>query len=704
MFQKIRKENNSLLINIYITIMGISFIAFLIAEIIPVSGVHKWLKSSIICLMILIIGSIPSLLRMLKVPERILTVIIINFFILFTIIVLFVYPYNLSLWALSFFVIGFSILFLDQMLLIYTETIYLIVNIINVFMNNQYMRENISQALVQRVPIIICFSIIAFIISSKYKAVLKDNFIQMNKIQNEIAEKNRAEDELHKSQNYLANVFNSLPSVLISVNTEGEITQWNTAAEKETGIKAEEAVSKKAWDVIPFLKKYERALEDVVREKKPSAFYRELVQDGKKRYFDVFFFLLVYDVINGVVIRLDDTTELEKKDEQLRQIQRMDTVRILSGGLAHDFNNILAAIIGTVSLMNYEIKNEGINMKGTLESISIIENSANRAADMVRNLLTLSSKNDIVFEITDLNHIVENVIKICKSTIDKSVDIKIHYYPGRAMLKADFTQIEEVILNLCINAWHAMTIMRQETEKQGGTLTISLTKQFAEEMFRKVHPNAHKGHYWKLSVKDTGVGMDAATIPRIFDPFFSTKTKTNGTGFGLAISFNIIQLHHGFIDVYSEKGRGSEFIVYIPSIDEKSKVERRPEEKIFKGAGLILLVDDEEPVLKITSNILEELGYRVITASNGEKALGIFRERYKDIDLVILDMAMPKMSGEQVFLEMKNVMPDVSVLLASGYKQDDRINESLRAGVQNFIQKPYTMSVLSKKIKDIIKK
>ncbi len=336
--------------------------------------------------------------------------------------------------------------------------------------------------------------------------------------------------------------------------------------------------------------------------------------------------------------------------------------------------------------------------------IKLLEESSGRAADMVRQLLALSRKHELTLSPVDLNVTVNHVLKICANTFDKSIEIRSNGCEGPAMVKADPTQMEQVVLNLCVNASHAMTIMRKEGEPAGGTLTISISRIFADRFFCDTHPEAHPGHYWMVSHRDTGVGMDTKTISKIFDPFFSTKKTGMGTGLGLAMVYNIVQQHGGFIDVYSEPGYGSTFNVFLPSLEENNGTagDIETEESIEKGTGLILVVDDEEIIRTTAQHMLEECGYQVITAVNGDEGISAYREKYSEIKAVLLDVAMPLKSGAETFAEMKKINPSVKVLLTSGFKQDDRVQKLLARGVDDFIQKPYSMIELSKKIKKTI--
>lgn len=535
--------------------------------------------------------------------------------------------------------------------------------------------------------------------------VLYDSFNNMlEQINVRERERDKASEELRNTRNYLKNVFDSLSSMLISVNTEGVITQWNTAAEKYTGISATDAVSKKLWEVAPFLGKYQANFKKVVDSKQPEEIYREMSVLDDKKFLNIAIYPLAYNGTRGIVMRVDDVTELETKDQQLRQAQKMETVGNLAGGLAHDFNNVLSGIIGTVSLMKFGISSKKLSFEKIEDYLKVIEESADRAADMVQQLLALSKKHELSFSSVDLNKSVKRVIKICENTFDKRIEIKPIYYDGKAVVQADATQIEQVVLNLCVNASHAMTIMRKSNEQQGGVLTVSIEQIYADKTFNDIHHEAEEGYYYIVTVRDTGVGMDSRVISKIFDPFFTTKDKNKGTGLGLAMAYNIIQQHKGFIDVYSEVGVGSKFSVFIPSQSVSDEIsEKTASFKITKGSGTILVIDDEEIIRYIGKNILEECGYNVLLAEDGRKGIEIYKAKKDEITAVILDMSMPYLSGKDTYIELKKINPKIKVLLASGFKQDKRVSDALKLGVNSFIQKPYSLIELSKKIDEVIK-
>jgi signal transduction histidine kinase/CheY-like chemotaxis protein len=402
--------------------------------------------------------------------------------------------------------------------------------------------------------------------------------------------------------------------------------------------------------------------------------------------------------------RILSDVEKNMLESQLIQSQKMETIGTLVGGLAHDFNNLLGGIVGSLSLLRYNSKN--IKENELEKYLNIMENASDRATDLVKQLLSVASKQDLAMAPVDLNIAVSHVVKISKNTFDKSVAIECHYPDKPAVTNADPIQMEQVLLNLCINAYHSMTVMRDDDEQPGGSLTIDIRKIHADEHFRQAHTEACEADYWIISIEDTGIGMNKKTIDRIFEPFFSTKknSKIRGSGLGLTMVYNIIHDHGGFIDVYSEPGTGSVFNIYLPVFEQECvETINETEKNIISGEGLILIVDDEELIRETTKSILQTAGYNIILAENGEEGVQIFKDKYKDITAVILDMAMPKKSGRETFYEMKKIDPEVKILLATGYKHDERSEEIIKSGIKGFIQKPFTIYSLSEAINKVIK-
>ncbi len=509
----------------------------------------------------------------------------------------------------------------------------------------------------------------------------------------------RNEDELRRTRAYLSNIIESMPSILVSIDREGAVTQWNQASETATGIRPEQILGKNLWETTDFFDDFKGAIEEIVKTHKPIHLHGYRSGEAGMSYKDVSLYPLVSEDITGVVIRMDDVTELQQKENLLRQAQKMESIGTLASGIAHDFNNILGSIIGNASLIQYKLRS-GVRIPPAelSEIMQTIDHSSNRAADMVKQLLTLSSKKEASFTSVDLNSVIKNVMHISGNTFDKVVALRTVYADERAMVRGDSVQIEQVLLNLCINAYHALTIMRDDPENTGGTITVRLKKIDPDRFFLARHPDASSGPYWLMSVEDNGIGIPENMLPKIFDPFFTTKETGRGTGLGLAVAYNIIRQHSGFIDVASSLNVGTTFKCYLPCL-EGAELEKKPvkSDNLPRGTGCVLVVDDEAIMREVAGAILDELGYSTILAENGEEAVNIYRERRNDISMVLLDVIMPQRSGRQVYNDLKEIDPDVRVLFASGYWQDDE-DEWPSFDDVHFIQKPYTLQEIAQAI------
>ena len=516
-------------------------------------------------------------------------------------------------------------------------------------------------------------------------------------------EKEREKEILHLKA-YLNNIIESMPSMLITVDTKGRVTQWNQAAVKAVKGDVKNIYGQKLWDISPYFAKYANEIDNISKTRRSKTFHRELLSNGEDRYFNVTLFPLVSNGVEGIALRADDITEIEKREQQFRQSQKMELVGTLAGGLAHDFNNVLTGIIGTISLIQYEIKNDhDIQIKELEKYLATMEKAGQRATEMVRQLLTVTRKQELFFAVIDLNSAVRNVMEICKNSFDKSVELNPVFTEKPAMTHADPAQSEQVLLNLRVNACHAMTIMRGSTEKWGGKLVVSMEKIVAGDVFCTTHPEAQKTTYWMLTISDTGIGMEPLEVEKIFDPFFTTKKMNEGTGLGMSMVYNIIKQHEGFIDIFSQKGMGTTVNIYLPVAEGKiTEKEKYAKINIAKGKGLILVVDDEKLIRKTAKRILEKCGYDVIAAEDGEKGVKLFQEKHDQIRAVVLDMIMSDMSGKEAFTRMIEIDPKVNVILASGFRQDERVQEVMQLGVKSFIHKPYTMEKLTQAVNEAL--
>jgi len=386
--------------------------------------------------------------------------------------------------------------------------------------------------------------------------------------------------------------------------------------------------------------------------------------------------------------RLRVESEKRRLEAQLQQAQKMEAVGTLASGIAHDFNNIMMGILGNASLMLGRIEPDHPHY----EKLQNIEKYILNGSELTKQLLGFARGGKYNVKSTALRDLVAQSAQMFGRT-KKEIRIHTAHLKDSWPVEVDRGQIEQVLLNLFVNAWQAMP--------GGGDLHLvseDVELDDSYEMPYKVEP----GRYVKLSVVDTGVGMDQATQERIFEPFFTTKEMGRGTGLGLASAYGIIKNHGGHINVYSEKGRGTTFNIYLPASDKAIEQEARKPRELRKGNETILLVDDEDITVEVGEEILVELGYAVITARNGLEALAAYKENAQKIDMVILDMIMPDMGGGKTYDELKKINPDIRVLLSSGYSISGEASEILARGCNDFIQKPFNMKQLSEKMRGIL--
>jgi len=363
----------------------------------------------------------------------------------------------------------------------------------------------------------------------------------------------------------------------------------------------------------------------------------------------------------------------------------MEAMGLLAGGIAHDFNNLLTGILGYASLLSLK---EGVDPE-VAKAAGIIQRSAERASQLTAQMLGFAEQGKNLNVPVDLGRVVASVTGVLDRTKDSRIRIVASVHPGGGCVLGDPSQLDQVVMNLAINACDAMP--------RGGQLKITTEPVMLDEAFCREREWMSPGRHLLLAVSDTGVGIPAENLQRIFDPFFTTKTHGKGTGLGLSMVFGIVKNHGGCVDVRSDAGAGTVFHVYLPESPEgapKEKVAMDP--ALPRGCGKILLVDDQEPVREVAKDMLEALGYEVITAADGLEGVSRYRDLWREIDLVLLDMVMPNMSGGDCFRRMKEINPETRVVLSSGYSMDGSIQDVMNEGILAFIQKPYRLEELSR--------
>lgn len=385
-----------------------------------------------------------------------------------------------------------------------------------------------------------------------------------------------------------------------------------------------------------------------------------------------------------------DISERKRLEQDLLHARRMESIGTLAGGIAHDFNNLLMGIQGNASLALSEIKPR----HPAAERLQNIEQLVKSGSSLTKQLLGLGRGGKYEVQSVDINEIIDQTTELFNRT-KKEIRIYKRLSSEAGTVEADKGQIEQVLFNLYINAWQAMP---NGGDMHIGTCDVTFDKFSAKPYCIK------PGSYIKISVKDTGIGMDSETQLKIFDPFFTTKMSGSSAGLGLASAYGIIQNHKGCIKVESETGKGSTFYIYLPVSDHTTTAAPLPTNTLEKGSGTILVVDDERMIVDLSRDMLEKLGYRVFTAIGGQEGVELYQRRSADINLVILDMIMPGMSGKEVFTKLKEINSDLKVLFSSGYSEDFQCNDIMKETNTGFIQKPFSILALSQKIKQIIEK
>jgi len=518
----------------------------------------------------------------------------------------------------------------------------------------------------------------------------------------DVTQRRHVEEEIQKANTLLNSIIENIPD-MIFLKEAGELrfVRFNRAGEDLLGYSRNDLLGKNDYDFFPkehadFFTQKDR---EVLRRKEILDIQEEPIQtlgkgerilhtkkvpilntNGDPEY--------LLGISEDITDRKKAKAEREKLQAQLTRAQKLESIGTLAGGIAHDFNNLLMAIQGHASLMMLGLDpSDSRNVR-----LKHIEELIRSGADLSGQLLGFAQGGRYNVKPISMNDIVEKSSVMFGRT-KKEINIHRKYAKGPCVVEADQSQMGQVFMNLFVNAWQAMP--------EGGDIFVETEEVVLDEipsMFGHVSP----GRYVKVTITDTGTGMDAQTKERIFDPFFTTKGMGRGTGLGLATVYGIIQGHGGMITVESEPGQGSSFILYLPSSEKDLANDKDSIERPVRGTESILLVDDENMVLDVSRELLASLQYKVYTAGRGEEAVAIYMERKGEIDLVILDMVMPGMSGGETFDRLREINPEVKVLLASGYSIDGQAQQIMDRGCDGFIKKPFRLAELSQQIRKVL--
>lgn len=389
--------------------------------------------------------------------------------------------------------------------------------------------------------------------------------------------------------------------------------------------------------------------------------------------------------------RIRMANEREKLEKQLRRAQKLETIGTLAGGIAHDFNNILAPILGytDMALLSLE-KSDPLH-----EDLSNVLKGAYRAKELVEQILLFSKQSEKEKQSLKLQFLVKEALKLIRPSIPTTIEIIQNIDESCAKVHADATQIHQVIVNLCTNAWQAM-------EEKGGKLTIILNQISIDSHTAKINPNLEKGLYVRLTVKDTGPGMNEETLDRIFEPFYTTKTLDKGTGLGLSVVHGIVRSHNGDIQVFSEVGKGTEFQIFLPVLDLQDTKSQTSVAKIIGGSETILIVDDELAVTNMVQKMLDKFGYKTETYNNGKDALDIFQKHPEKYDLLISDLTMPQMTGLDLADQMLNINPSLSIIIMTGYGNSITVEKQKEHSIKKVLVKPIVVKELITLVRNVL--
>jgi two-component system cell cycle sensor histidine kinase/response regulator CckA len=517
----------------------------------------------------------------------------------------------------------------------------------------------------------------------------------------DITERKRAEEELRRREHLLRQVLDALPVGVLVVNLSGDIVLGNPAsrrvwsgmivsgAERRTKSKGwwhgtGKRIGPDEWASVRALTQGETVVNELI-DIENFAGVRKVIKNSVVPIRDD------AQAITGAVVINEDVTEVLQLENQLHQAQKMEAVGHLAGGVAHDFNNLLTIINGYSEVILDQIPAES-PMRASVREIA---QAGERAASLTRQLLAFSRKQVLEPKVLDLNAVVTDTAKMLRRLLGEDIDLKTVLEPGLGRVKADPGQIEQVLMNLAVNARDAMP--------RGGNLTIETANADLDETYTR-YSDLRPGSYVLLAVSDTGIGMDEATRARIFEPFFTTKGPGQGTGLGLATVYGIVKQSNGQVDVASEPGQGTTFKIHLPVVEEviapgKSQPARNAP---LRGNETILLAEDEPALRALTRHILQLRGYTVLEANPSDRALRIAEEYTGTIHLLVTDVVMPVMSGRQLAERLAAIRPGVKVLYLSGYADDAVIRHGILQAETAFLQKPFTPSSLAAKVREVL--
>jgi len=511
-------------------------------------------------------------------------------------------------------------------------------------------------------------------------------------IRSDITERKRAEEQIREQ----AELLDQAQDAILVRDLDQNILFWNKGAEKLYGWSAAEVIGRNAEEILykEHSAQFDAARQAIIEDGEWKGEVHQARRDGTEIIVESRW-TLVRDEEGqpkSILIINTDVSEKKRMESQFLRAQRMESIGTLAGGIAHDLNNVLSPILMAIDMLQLKVSDE--NSRKWFE---VLRTNAERGASMVRQVLSFARGVEGERVPLQPKHLIKEIVKILRETLPKSIEIKFEVPNDLWLISADATQMHQVLMNLCVNARDAMP--------EGGSISIKAQNVFLDENYARMHIEAKAGRFVSASVSDTGPGMAPEVQSRIFEPFFTTKEMTKGTGLGLSTALTIVKSHGGFINVYSELHKGSQFAVYLPALDVPGTFDpAAAQTDLPLGRGeLILVVDDEDSIREITRGTLETFGYTVLTASDGTEALALYADKKNEIAVVLTDMVMPFMDGPATIRALQRMNPDVRIIAASGLGTGMHAGEGTLEGVSVFLNKPYTAEKLLKTLAGVLR-
>jgi hypothetical protein len=505
---------------------------------------------------------------------------------------------------------------------------------------------------------------------------------------------------LRLSEAKLAGILASAMDAIITVDEDQRVVLFNAAAERMFRCPAAEALGEKLDRFIP--DRFRAAHREHVRVfgetnviQRTMGKARPLFgmrSDGEEFPMESSISQIDADNHKLFTAIIRDTSDRKRLESQFLRAQRMESIGILAGGIAHDLNNVLSPILTAVELLQMRLNDESGR-----RLLDILHTNAVRGGEMIKQVLSFARGVEGEHVPLQPTHLIKEIVKILADTMPKNIEITFSIAPDLSNVSGDATQLHQVLMNLCVNARDAMP--------QGGKLRVEAENVEVDEHYARMNVEAKPGGYVSIGVIDTGAGITEQNLSKIFDPFFTTKEHGQGTGLGLSTVAGIVRSHGGFINVYSEPGRGAQFKVYLPAIEatRTAPVKSSRRDLPVGNGELVLVIDDENAIREVARETLDAFGYRAIVAGDGAEAMAVFAAQKKGVKLVITDMMMPYMDGPATIRALRRLDPSVKIIATSGLKPEDKMADAAQLGVKNFLPKPYTAEKLLKTVAAALK-